>query len=396
MHKVKMPKLGMAQSYCVIERWHKKEGDEVKKGDVILDVSTDKISYEVEAEENGYVLKILKKENEEVPVGEAVALIGEKEEIGDTAQYAENVKEKSEKNIVPAGNNKRDLNKIKISLLAKRLAEKNDIDISEIKGTGPGGRISKEDVESYLKKQKETETPESDIDAKDIKIRSSEQITGIRKIIAEKMTYSNQTIPHISQTVKADATSLADLKNKLGKKIEGLSFTDFFVKATALALRENLELNSSLSNDKYIVFEEINIGLVIAIPEGLVIPVIKNCDKKSIIEIVKKRKELNKKAQENKLGFEDISGGTFTISNLGMYKIKTFSAIIYPSQSSILAIGGIYVNPEFIGDSIQARKVVELTLSEDHRIIDGVTGAKFLMKIIELIENPGLLKIDVE
>jgi len=401
MHKVIMPKLGMAQSWCLVEKFHIKEGDEVKKGDVILEVSTDKVSYEIEAKENGYILKILKKENEEVPVGEIIAFIGEKNELGSIVDHPENIKEKTSKNNISSEDNKKimskgDLSKIKISVLAKKLAEKNDLDISKIEGTGKEGRISKEDVESHLEKQKTAIDPVSEMHARDIKIHSSEPLSSIRRTISEKMTYSKQNIPHISQTTKADITELSNLKGKLAEKIENLSFTDFFIKATALALRENLELNSFLSDDKHIVFEDINIGLVTAIPGGIIIPVIKNCDRKPIIEIIKERKKLIKKAQDNKLDLEDISGGTFTISNLGMYKIRSFTAIIHPDQSSILAIGSIYMNPEFINNSIQARKVIELTLSEDHRIIDGATGAKFLMKIIELIENPDLLKIDAE
>jgi len=208
------------------------------------------------------------------------------------------------------------------------------------------------------------------------------------------MTYSKQNIPHITEIIKADITELSKFKDELREKVKDLSFTDFFIKAAALALRENLELNSTLSNNKFIIYDDINIGLVTMITEGLVMPVIKECDTRPIFEIVTERKKLINKALDNSLSFKDISGGTFTISNLGTYKVKSFTAIIYPGQSSILSIGSIYASPEVIKNNIEIRKVVEFTISIDHRVMDGATGAKFLMKLRELIENPYLLIMD--
>ena len=418
MYEVKMPKLGMAQSWCVVEKWYKKPGDEVKKGDLVVEVSTDKISYEVESIEDGILLKILKNEGEEAPVGEIKALIGsinELDEIKDidaTNPIKACEKNSSQANVAKANitfENKysNDYSNIKISALAKNIVEANNIDILKVRGTGPGGRILKEDVEAYIKVAAEENKSNAaikdaisdntkkevigEIRALDIKIHSSENLSSIRKIIADKMTFSKQNIPHISQTAKADVSKLVAEREVLREKNENLSFTDFFIKAAAMALKDNLRINSSFINGRHITYEDINIGLVTIIPGGLVIPVIKNCDKKTLANISATRRELSKKIIENKLGLEDISGGTFTISNLGTFNIKSFSAIIYPPQGAILSIGAIYENPEAINGRVEIRKVVELTSAQDHRIIDGAEGAKFLTDMVRFLENPETL-----
>ncbi len=418
MYEVKMPKLGMAQSWCVVEKWYKKPGDEVKKGDLVVEVSTDKISYEVESIEDGILLKILKNEGEEAPVGEIKALIGsisELDEIKDidaTNPIKACEKNSSQANVAKANitfENKysNDYSNIKISALAKNIVEANSIDILKVRGTGPGGRILKEDVEAYIKVAAEENKSNAaikdaisdntkkevigEIRALDIKIHSSENLSSIRKIIADKMTFSKQNIPHISQTAKADVSKLVAEREVLREKNENLSFTDFFIKAAAMALKDNLRINSSFINGRHITYEDINIGLVTIIPGGLVIPVIKNCDKKTLANISATRRELSKKIIENKLGLEDISGGTFTISNLGTFNIKSFSAIIYPPQGAILSIGAIYENPEAINGRVEIRKVVELTSAQDHRIIDGAEGAKFLTDMVRFLENPETL-----
>ncbi len=418
MYEVKMPKLGMAQSWCVVEKWYKKPGDEVKKGDLVVEVSTDKISYEVESIEDGILLKILKNEGEEAPVGEIIALIGsisELDEIKDidatnpikACEKNSNQANVAKANITFENKYSNDYSNIKISALAKNIVEANSIDILKVRGTGPGGRILKEDVEAYIKVAAEENKSNAaikdaisdntkkevigEIRALDIKIHSSENLSSIRKIIADKMTFSKQNIPHISQTAKADVSKLVAEREVLREKNENLSFTDFFIKAAAMALKDNLRINSSFINGRHITYEDINIGLVTIIPGGLVIPVIKNCDKKTLANISATRRELSKKIIENKLGLEDISGGTFTISNLGTFNIKSFSAIIYPPQGAILSIGAIYENPEAINGRVEIRKVVELTSAQDHRIIDGAEGAKFLTDMVRFLENPETL-----
>jgi pyruvate dehydrogenase E2 component (dihydrolipoamide acetyltransferase) len=376
MYKVIMPKLGMAQSYCIIERWHKNVGDKIEKGSILLEVSTDKITFEIEAKESGYLLKVLRKELEEVPVAEVIAYIGEKDEFAD-----DNLQSEPAKNDKVIPENIKNLQKTDVSALAKKLAEVNKIDIILVKGTGPGGRIMKEDVEAFIQEKKTGQT----------KIQSRIPLTSLRKIIAEKMSYSNQNIPHISQSTKADVTKLAGLKEKLKIANVSITYTDFFIRAAALSLRDNIKLNSSLVDNEHIIYEDINIGLVVSVNGGLIIPVIQNSDKKSISEIANEREVLIEKSQKDNLNLHDISNGTFSISNLGMFKVRSLTAIIYPPQSSILTIGSIYSNPEVVNNEIGIRKVIELGITIDHRILDGSDGAMFLTRLIELLENPELL-----
>ncbi|MDD3520508.1 MAG: dihydrolipoamide acetyltransferase family protein [Actinomycetota bacterium] len=397
MEKVLMPKLGMAQSYCVIEKWHKKEGDKINEGDILAEVSTDKINYEIEAKASGYLIKIVRGEKEEVPARDVIALIGNKNEKGH--DFAEDKREEDKSS---SGSTKvQQDNNLKVTLLAKKLIEKNKLDVTEIKGTGPGGRILKEDVLKFMSedktkkeiKEKGKIVPEDYkkdmvFDVLDIKINREEDLKGIRKTISDKMVYAVQNTPHITQSSKADVTELMNIMEKLKILYKKISLMDFIIKVTALALRENLELNSSLINNKFVVYDDINIGIVTSIPEGLIIPVIHNCDKLTLFEIAEQRKQLIKRAMENKLNTDDISNGTFTITNLGMFNVRSCTAIIYPPQGSILTLGTVYSNPEAIGNNIEIRKVIELSITEDHRILDGVSGAKFLNKAVELFENP--------
>ncbi len=400
MEKVLMPKLGMAQSYCVIEKWHKKEGEKINEGDILAEVSTDKINYEIEAKVSGYLIKIVRNEKEEVPAREVIALIGNKNEKSPDFEQ-----DKAEENQSSAESVKIQQNdNLKITILAKKLIEKNKLNASEIKGTGPDGRILKEDVLSYLsdnKSQKETKEKvkivsedykkDMSYDVLDIKINREMDLEGIRKTISDKMVHAVQNTPHITQSSKADVTGLMGIMEKLKILYKKISLMDFIIKVTALALRENLELNSSLINNKFVVYDDINIGIVTSIPEGLIIPVIHQCDKLTIFEIAEQRKQLIKRAMENKLSTEDISNGTFTITNLGMFNVRSCTAIIYPPQGSILTLGTVYSSPEVVDNNIEIRKVMELSITEDHRILDGVSGARFLNKAVSLFENPGLI-----
>ena len=387
MYKVIMPKLGMAQSYCVVEKWLKKIGDRVEAGDVLLEVSTDKITYEVEAKQSGYLLKTIRTEGEEVPVTEVIAYIGEKDEAIDDTEIEINYSQKSTgktENVI-----NKDVVDIRISALAKKFAEQNNVDLSKVSSSGPGGRIMKEDIEAYINKSRMTAAITKDLMQNGPKIHSKKPLTFVRKVISEKMTYAIHNIPHISQSTKIDVTKLVSMKEKLSSIHKNITYTDLLLKAVSIAVKENLEINSSLINNEYVIYEDINIGFVISILEGVIIPVIKNCDRKSLFEVAQERTSFIDKARQNKLSLEDLSNGTFTISNLGMYNVRSFTAIIYPPQGAILTVGKIYSSPEVVNDSkIEIKKVLELTVAVDHRILDGVLGVKFLTKIAELIENP--------
>lgn len=407
MHEVIMPKLGLTMESGKIEKWHKKEGDKVKAGEVLFEVMTDKVTIEVESYDSGILRKILRAEGEEVPVTEVVAYIGEEDEEIPQAELelaAEDKKKVEVKKAEEAAEKVKEVSGIsgegvKISPLARKTAKEIGIDYKSerIAGSGPGGRIVKEDIIAYSKKKGKARKEEAaPVTTTGITIKSSSPLEGIRKVIAERMSYSRSNIPHIVLNAKADATQLIVLREKFKEKIlkkHGIkiTYTDFILKSTAAALRENLEVNSTFSDGNYIIYDDVNVGVAVSLEGGLIVPIIFNCDKLEILNIAKKRIELVGKAREGKLSLEEISNGTFTVTNLGMYGIRSFSPIINPPQAAILAVGEIYTEPAVVNGKIKPESFMDLSVSCDHRIIDGMIGAKFLRRIVELIENPAEL-----
>ena len=478
MHEVIMPKLGLTMETGVIEKWHKKEGDKVETGEVLFEVMTDKVSLEVEAYNSGIMRKIIRSEGEEVPVTEVIAYIGSADEtIPETSAGKITIPEALEaKETIPAAvSAQAPRGEIKISPLARNIAENKGIDISKIIGTGPGGRIVKEDVEAYMESgsteapdqpkpaatdgteiterlkisplakslakemgidySKESITgtgPGGRIVKEDIiafaeklkstagaqkaaastapaapsialsgaaaKIKSSTPLKGMRKLIADRMLYSKQNIPHIILTSVMDVDALIALREKIKDKVSAvyntkITYTDFIIKACSTVLAEQPTVNASLLNETQIVYEDVNVGVAVAIESGLTVPTIYNADKLSVFEIAKRRAELVEKAKHGKLTIEEISNATFTISNLGMFGIRIFTAIINPPQGAILMVGEVYKAPAFVGDRIEPKQFMEISVAVDHRIIDGADGARYLQRLKEIIENPELLLI---
>lgn len=407
MHEVIMPKLGLTMESGKIEKWHKKEGDKVKAGEVLFEVMTDKVTIEVESYDSGILRKILRAEEEEVPVTEVVAYIGEEDEEIPQAELelaAEDKKKVEVKKAEEAAEKVKEVSGIsgegvKISPLARKTAKEIGIDYKSerIAGSGPGGRIVKEDIIAYSKKKGKALGEEAaPVTTKGITVKSSSPLEGIRKVIAERMSYSKSNIPHIVLNAKADVTQLIVLREKFKEKIlkkHGIkiTYTDFILKSTAVALRENLEVNSTFSDGNYIIYDDVNVGVAVSLEGGLIVPIIFDCDKLEILNIAKKRIELVGKAREGRLSLEEISNGTFTVTNLGMYGIRSFSPIINPPQAAILAVGEIYTEPAVVNGKIKPESFIDLSVSCDHRIIDGMIGAKFLRRIVELIENPAEL-----
>ncbi|MBE3114236.1 MAG: 2-oxo acid dehydrogenase subunit E2 [Actinobacteria bacterium] len=407
MHEVIMPKLGLTMESGKIEKWHKKEGDKVKAGEVLFEVMTDKVTIEVESYDSGILRKILRAEGEEVPVTEVVAYIGEEDEEIPQAELELAAEDKKKVEVKKAGEAAEKVKEVsgissegvKISPLARKTAKEIGIDYKSerIAGSGPAGRIVKEDIIAYSKKKGKARKEEAaPVTTTGITIKSSSPLEGIRKVIAERMSYSRSNIPHIVLNAKADATQLIVLREKFKEKIlkkHGIkiTYTDFILKSTAAALRENLEVNSTFSDGNYIIYDDVNVGVAVSLEEGLIVPIIFNCDKLEILNIAKKRIELVGKAREGKLSLEEISNGTFTVTNLGMYGIRSFSPIINPPQAAILAVGEIYTEPAVVNGKIKPESFMDLSVSCDHRIIDGRIGAKFLRRIAELIENPAEL-----
>lgn len=404
---VKMPKLGLTMEEGTILKWLKKEGEKVQEGEPIVEIQTDKVKVEEESPASGILKKILANEGDVIPVGKEIAIIASENEA-----LPEINKQKDEKTIKESdeGKTKRlsgsrgekedtshAAGRIKASPAAKRIAKKYNIDIRKIKPSGPKGRIVKEDVLKYIEQQKEepahepTEGLKTQMDLKD-----SDKIIkldGIRKIIAEKMVKSKTEAPHFYLSTEVDMSKVVLLREELIPRIKEqygikLSFNDIFIKTVAKALQQFPKINSCVNEGRIILKKEINIGVAVALENGLIVPVIKNADKKGLAEISKEAALLIQKARDGNLIPDDYQGGTFTISNLGMYDIDSFSAIINPPESAILAIGKIVEKPVVVDKKIEIKPTVRLTLSCDHRAFDGAEGASFLQRVKQLLENP--------
>jgi len=361
----------------IIEKWIKKEGEKVEKGDILLEITTDKATLEVESYVSGILKKIIHNQGETVPVTQVIAYIGDEgDEVPDVTeekkkpveaakQEVREVKtaQQEEKVEAPAG-------RIKASPAARRIAREKRIDLGAIKGTGPGGRITEKDV-------LDSATP---------------SLSPIRRVIAERMSLSKREIPHYYLTASLDMKEIIEMRKNLNQKLkkDGLkvSYNDFLIKAAALAIAQYPSFNTNLADGMIKQRDLINIGLAVGLPEGIVVPVIRNADKLSFLEIVKERAKLVDKARTNKLIPDEYSGGSFTISNLGAYEVESFCAIINPPESAILAVGSIIETPAAVKGEVSIRPLMKITLSLDHRIIDGAVGAAFLQKFKELVEAP--------
>jgi len=414
--EIKMPKLGETMEEGVISKWRKKEGERVEKGEILFEVMTDKANFEVESPEGGILRKILAKEEETVPVTRVIAYLASsmdeaipeaplQEAPGPARPLPQAVPESSSPVATPfmvQGGEGR----IKASPLAKKLAREKGIDLSGIKGSGPGGRIEKEDVLKAIE-EGTVSLEEKEFTAETISISEGADtipVTGVRKIIAERMTRAKRDIPHFYLDTEVDLTDAVEMRAKLKAEAKYFSHNDLIIKAVAEALKVFPVVNGFFSLDRIVLNPHINVGIAVArsaiykTSKGvdmevgeLVVPVLRDADKKNIFEIAQESKELIKKARENKLSLDELSGGTITVSNLGTMGIDAFRAIINPPQATLLAVGEIKKRPAVINDRIEIRSTIKLSLSCDHRIVDGALGARFLQKIKELLENPEVL-----
>jgi pyruvate dehydrogenase E2 component (dihydrolipoamide acetyltransferase) len=375
---VKLPKLGLTMEEATILKWLKNVGEVVKEGESILLIETEKTVVEIQSPASGYLLKKMVKEGDNVKIGTPLAIIGEKSEIVKEyiAESPIREEEKAEQRtflVQPAEPSIR----IRATPKARRLAMEKGVNLAEIKGTGPDGIITEEDVLKYISSRERLA-----VDFKEV----------IRKRMAKRMFESWQKIPHVYYVTEVNAEKLIKLKKKLeeDKKVD-ITYTDIIVKAVATALKEYPMFNSYLIDEDLKILSDVNIGLAVSTDYGLVVPVIRNADKKDIFEISKNRSEIIIKAKEMKLTLEDVSDATFTITNLGMYDIQEFMPIINYPQTAILGVGSIYYKLIMKENSIVNTPFLKLVLGWDHRAFDGVTSAKFLNRIKEILENPEIL-----
>ncbi|MEM2917397.1 MAG: dihydrolipoamide acetyltransferase family protein [Candidatus Bathyarchaeia archaeon] len=369
--KVIMPRLSLTMKEGTVVQWFKKEGESVEKGEPLVEVMSEKVTYDIEAPSSGVLRKILAAEGAEVPIDAAIAIItAPEEELPELEETKKGVLAVPVEEIQVS---REKTGRFLASPAAKRLAKEYGVDLAQVVGTGPEGRIVERDVERFIR-EKLRLAP---------KVKEIIPLTGIRKTVAERVSLSFRTAPHSTITMEVDMTEASKLREKTQ-----FSYTEILVKAVAEALKKHPMINSTLEEDKIKVFEDINIGIAVATEKGLVVPVVRNADKKSLPEIASEIKELVEKAREGKLTKEDVSGGTFTITNLGMFGVDVFTPIISPSETAILGVGRIIEKPVVVGGEIKIKPMMTLSLSYDHRVIDGAPAAQFLKTIKETLEKP--------
>jgi len=426
-----MPKFGETMTEGTIFNWIAAEGDQIEIGDPLFEIETDKASLEVEAEEAGILAKILVQENETAPIGDLVAVIAEEGEDIDSIDFGSEsskeaaVEEDSEENVEEEKSEEKsekivraEGEKIKASPAAKRLAKEKGvrlldiqpaqgreavieadvrdyvnnnfpsatptaekkaaaqgIDLNSVEGTGAGGRVQSSDVDSY--------------NVQDTGADQEIEFTGLRKVISKRMTQSFQEVPQVTTTVKVDMTEIKGLREEIKQASEEhISYTDILVLVASRMLKKYPKINSHISQNSMVVKSNINIGIAVDVPDGLVVPVIKNAGRKGLEEIAKERKVLVEKAREGRLNNDDLSGGTFTITNLGGFETEIFTPIINQPEAAILGVGQISDKVVAVNGEAEVRPMLWLSLAYDHRAVDGAPAAKFLQKIKNTLENP--------
>jgi pyruvate dehydrogenase E2 component (dihydrolipoamide acetyltransferase) len=378
-----MPKWGYMLEGIVVE-WLKNEGDKVKQGEPIFVVETEKVTQEVEAPATGILLRIFSSVGSVVPVGQVVAVIGKEGERSTAERFhAEKITEplvEAIPEVKPPTPKPQD--RILISPAARKLAQEHGVDFSNLTGTGPGGRIVKEDILRVI------EVSRDSLNIRELQVAEIIPLTGRRKTISDRVSRSVREAAHGTISMEIDASNMVAIREgRPGRDEKSISYTDMVVWAVARALQENPLMNSTLDDEAIKIYEDVNIGVAVASEYGLIVPVIQNANKKSISEIASIRKELVDLARQNKLSLADVMNGTFTVTNLGMYDIDIFTPIVFPPQTGILGVGRIRKKPVVEEGEIVSKSVLSLSLSFDHRVIDGVPGAKFLQRIKELLEK---------
>jgi pyruvate dehydrogenase E2 component (dihydrolipoamide acetyltransferase) len=392
-NEVKLPRLGQGMEAGTITRWLKSEGDQVEKGEPLFEVDTDKVTQEVEADFAGTLLKIALREGE-APVGQTIAWIGDPgEEIAEPSTpqapketpepgSAEPTQVREVSAPAPASSNG---GRIKASPLARRIAREKGIDLRELRGTGPDGRIIAEDVEKARTAPAPAAVPVGDVE--------TIPLTSIRKTIARRLTAAFE-IPVFQLTVSADMTranTLVARARELNPDVR-VTVTDLLVKLAGQALVRHREVNAEYSEDGIRRHPSANVGIAVAAPQGLIVPVVPAAERLSLAEIAERRTDLVARAGDGKLTSRDLEGGTFTISNLGMpkYGVEQFVAVINPPQAAILAVGATTDRVVAVDGAPAVRPMVTLTLTVDHRAVDGAEAAEFLQTLKQFIEDPAL------
>ena len=430
--EVTMPRLSDTMEAGTIIKWNVGVGDEVAAGDVLADIETDKATMEMQAFDDGVIAGLLVDEGRQVPVGTTIAVLAEEGESADDvsvgdASDTETAPEVSSSTtqatpektpppptpvaappaVPPSQPNPQNVpgQRMKISPVARRIAEEKGIDLSTVRGSGPGGRIIKRDILSLasgaMAAPVSSAPAPASIPGSGSLQAGSEQLSGMRQTIARRLVESKSSIPHYQVSMSVDMRSMVEVRSQVNERlsIEGAkaSVNDFIVKASALAIRDHKYFNASFAGDSLVMHGGINVGVAIALPEerggGLVVATIRNADVLSIREIADQARQLSEKARSRGLSAEDMSDSTFTISNLGMFGVDHFTAIINPPNSAIMACGAALEVPVVEGGEVVPGLRMTVTLSLDHRVIDGAMAARFLQTLKQLLEKPAMLLV---
>ena len=442
--EIKMPQLSDTMSEGTILTWLKQEGEQVERGDAIAEVATDKADLEIESFHDGTLLKILAGEGKTVSTGDVIAVLGKagEEVVISENSFSPDVPDSSENTPNPVSQNNQvssppssqqenlqqavdsDEDRVKISPLAKNLASKHGVNYNKLSGSGEGGRIVKRDIEAVVSDAGDDFQSADAVEttnAQSSESRQDTQLEGIKKpikpllsqqgyntrpmtdmvipmsrmrsTIANRMVESTTTIPHFFTTTKISVDEMISMRKNLKTlpQYEGLTYTHLIAKAVGLALRSFPRINSSYSDSGIVQHAAVNVGIITAVPDGLLIPVIKQVDELSLSDVASEARALIQRARTGRPKGDDLTGGTFSISNMGMFAVESFTAIINPGQGAILAVSAIDQEPTVVDGELSVSSVMRLTLSVDHRIIDGVMCGEFLTELKRLIETPVLL-----
>ena len=435
MPEVIMPKMGDAMEEGTLVKWLKSEGDEVSEGDAIAEIETDKVTLELEAENSGTLAQLIADEGQDIPVGEAIAFIqGEGEEVperadgraraeeaeggeeeGGEAQAAtatEQAPEEEAAEEAPPTTDGRADGRFRASPIVRRLAQENNLDLSKIEGTGPAGRIVERDVRAAMERGdaqadgRAAEAPEAapappapaaapePTGAPGTEIK---EMPRMQRVIAERMTQAKQQIPHFYAAVEVEMDELMALRRQLNEQLEEqgikLSVNDFVMKACAVALKDYPKLNALWTDRGIELHQQVNLAMAVALEAGLITPVIRDAANKTLSAISAASKDLAKRAREGGLKPEEYQGGTFTVSNMGMFGLESFSAIINPPQAAIVAVSSIVERAIFKDGEVVPASIMKLTLSADHRISNGAEGGQYLAEVKRLLEHPMTLVV---
>jgi pyruvate dehydrogenase E2 component (dihydrolipoamide acetyltransferase) len=430
-----MPKMGDAMEEGTLVKWLKSEGDEVSEGDPIAEIETDKVTLELEAEDSGTLAQLIADEGQDIPVGEAIAFIaGEGEEVPEraagggaeeaeeeggegeaqaqTATETEAPEEEGGEEAAAQADGRTD-GHFRASPIVRRLAQENNLDLSRIEGSGPAGRIVERDVRAAMESgtaqktdgKAEVEAPEREAAPQVAAAPEPTRAPGtelvepsrMRRVIGERMTQSKQQVPHYYATVEVEMQDLLALRKQLNEQLEEqgikLSINDFVMKAVALALKDFPNLNALWTSEGIELHQQVDLAMAVALEEGLITPVIRDAANKTLSAISSASKDLAKRAREGALKPEEYQGGTVTVSNMGMFGVESFAAIINPPQAAIVAVSSIMQRAMFKDDEVVPVSIMKLTLSADHRISNGAEGAQYLAEVKRLLEHPMTLVV---